>query len=108
MSAATILAAALLATGVAGIWLSAFGLIAAATPLDRLHFVGLATIWSSALVALAVLLLHPADQIGIKAILLVAVNWCFGSLLSHVQASLAYRIETNDRMEAPETAGDER
>ena len=108
MSAATILAAALLAVGVAGVWLSAFGLIAAATPLDRLHFIGLATIWSSTLVALAVLVIHPADQLGIKAILLMAVNWYFGSLLSHVQASLAYRLETNDRMEPPETAGDER
>jgi len=57
-----VLAAVLLAAGIGGVWLAALGLFLAATPLDRVHVVGLAGVCGTALVALAVLVIHPADQ----------------------------------------------
>ena len=54
----------------------------------------------------AILVAHPADQFGVKAALIALLAWCFGPVLSHVQAALAYRALTSDRAVQAAEAGD--
>jgi multisubunit Na+/H+ antiporter MnhG subunit len=90
------LTAVLLIAGVVVVALASAGVLAARTALDRLHFVGLASTWGTALVGAAVLASQPGWQTGFKTLLLVVLIWCSSPLLSHVQASLAYQLEFDD------------
>lgn len=97
MTAADGIAAALLTAGVATVCLASLGMLLLSSALDRLHCAGLAATCGLGLIAAAALVAHPADQFAIKAALLAVITWCFGPVLAHVQASLAYRVATSDR-----------
>lgn len=89
-------AAALVIAGTIVVALASVGVLAARTALDRLHYVGLAATWGTALIAAAVVVGQSSGQTSIKAVLLAALIWCASPLLTHVQASLAYHVEFDD------------
>jgi multicomponent Na+:H+ antiporter subunit G len=65
---------------------SALGVLLMPTALDRLHFLGPATIIPPLAVAAAVWLKHGVDQSSIKATLVLVFVVVTGPVLSHVTA----------------------
>lgn len=106
MNIAEIVSSCLLTFGVAAVLLSSLGMLMLPDALNRLHSVGLAATAGVGLIAAAILVAHPADQFGVKAALIALLAWCFGPVLSHVQAALAYRALTSDRAVQAAEAGD--
>ena len=76
----------LLALAVAIELACALGVLLMPTALDRLHFLGPATIMPPLAVACAIWLRHGADQASIKATLLFILVVITGPVLSHVMA----------------------
>jgi multicomponent Na+:H+ antiporter subunit G len=64
----------------------AVGMLLMRNALDRLHFLGPATIVGPLLVALAVWLRHGIDQAGLKAGLVLVLLVVSGPILSYVTA----------------------
>lgn len=92
-----LITAGLLTAGTAMVCLASVGMLWRRAALDRLHCVALAGTSGLGLIAAAVLVMHPADQFGLKAVLLTLITWCFAPAVSHVQASLIQRMATSDR-----------
>lgn len=106
MTIADAISACLLTSGTVMTIISSLGMLVLPDALSRLHSAGLATAAGVGLIVAAVLVAHPADQFSVKAALIALLAWCFGPVLSHVQASLAYRALTSDRAVPPAEASD--
>lgn len=105
MTAGETISTCLLAAGVAVVIVSSLGMLVLSDALARLHSVGLAASAGMGLIVAAILVAHPLDQFSVKAALVALLAWCFGPVLSHVQASLAYRALVSDRaVRAPEAS----
>jgi multisubunit Na+/H+ antiporter MnhG subunit len=66
------------------------GILAMKTPLQRLHFVGPASMVCPALVALAVMVSkHPLSGAGLKALAIAAIVIAFAPVLSHATGRTA-------------------
>lgn len=79
----------LLALGVGVEWLCCLGLLLGRTALDRLHYLGPATLLGPLLIAAAVVVHEALSQAGIKAILLVLAFLISSPVLSHATGRAA-------------------
>lgn len=80
--------------------LCCWGLLAAQSTFDRLHFVGPATTLGIGLLAVAVLVAGSGTQARVKIVLLVAAMMLAGPMVSHATGRAAF-IRRHGRLKLP-------
>ncbi|HYX87109.1 MAG TPA: monovalent cation/H(+) antiporter subunit G [Gaiellales bacterium] len=87
--AAAVIVWALVAAGVALLWLSVLGVLWGATPLDRLHFAAPAATIAPALLALAAIVHDAGVAAAVKPAMVAAVMVAGAPVLTHAVANAA-------------------
>ncbi len=92
-----------LALGVLMEWLCCLGLLAARTPLDKLHFMGPASSAGPLLIGIAVLISEwSSGTTVIKLVLIILVLAVTGPVLTHATGRAIYMRHRNSGEEASE------
>ena len=76
----------LLAAGVAGLWICVVGMLRARDAFDRLHLPGAAALVGPPAVAGAILLAEGASPTSLRALLIFAVLFLTGGIVTHATA----------------------